>query len=387
MEASDNARAEVMSLRTTVLAQQSEIAALRAADRTRQAQLTETPRLMSTLHAQKMAPKRTTRSTPATTTTPTTTSVSNAQLKAMIDQRVIDTLAARDANRSMNGDDNHNSGMGVRRTERTARECTYTDFLKCQPLNFKGTKGVAGLSQWFKRMEFVFHISNYAVENQVKFATCTLHSVVLTWWNTHVKTVGYDADYESKRKFEDTSRNTKNQQQPNKRQNTGKAYAVGSGEKKSYGGHFKRECTKLKNNNQGNPVGNGNAPTRAYAVGNAGINPNANVVTGMFLLNKHYATILFDTGADRSFVSTAFSSLIAIIPTALDYGVDVELADGRIICVNTLIRGRTLNFLNHPFNINLMPVEMGSFDVIIDMDWLSKYHAIIVCAEKIVHIP
>ncbi|GJR87357.1 putative reverse transcriptase domain-containing protein [Tanacetum coccineum] len=89
----------------------------------------------------------------------------------------------------------------------------------------------------------------------------------------------------------------------------------------------------------------------------------------MFLLNNRYASILFDTGADRSFISTAFSSLIDIIPTTLDHGYDVELADGRIIWVNTLIRGCTLNFLNHPFNIDLMPVEMGSFDVIIGMDW------------------
>ncbi|GKC31175.1 hypothetical protein Tco_1038469 [Tanacetum coccineum] len=115
----------------------------------------------------------------------------------MIDQDVTAALAARDANRSMNGDDSHNSGMGARRTERVTRKCTYTDFLKCQPLNFKGTKGVAGLSQWFERMKSVFHISNCTFENQVKFATCTLHSVSLTWWNTHVKTVGHDATYES----------------------------------------------------------------------------------------------------------------------------------------------------------------------------------------------
>ncbi|GKE95746.1 hypothetical protein Tco_1580601 [Tanacetum coccineum] len=105
----------------------------------------------------------------------------------MIDQGVTAALAARDANRSTNGDDSHNSGTGVRRTERAARECTYTDFLKCQPLNFKGTEGVASLSQWFERMESVFHISNCTIKNQVKFATCTLHSIALTWWNTHVK--------------------------------------------------------------------------------------------------------------------------------------------------------------------------------------------------------
>ncbi|GJV06073.1 putative reverse transcriptase domain-containing protein [Tanacetum coccineum] len=76
-----------------------------------------------------------------------------------------------------------------------------------------------------------------------------------------------------------------------------------------------------------------------------------------------------------------------IIPTTLNHGYDVELANGRIIWVNTLIRGCTLNFLNHPFNIDLMLVEMGSFDVIIGMDWLAKYHAVIVCDEKLVRVP
>ncbi|GKD99603.1 putative reverse transcriptase domain-containing protein [Tanacetum coccineum] len=110
-------------------------------------------------------------------------------------------------------------------------------------------------------------------------------------------------------------------------------------------------------------------------------------MTGTFLLNNRYASILFDIGADRSFVSTAFSSQIAITPIALDHYYDVELADGRIIGLNTILKGCTLNILNHLINIDLMPVELGSFDAIIGMDWLIKYQAIIVCAEKIVRIP
>ncbi|GJR44525.1 putative reverse transcriptase domain-containing protein [Tanacetum coccineum] len=141
------------------------------------------------------------------------------------------------------------------------------------------------------------------------------------------------------------------------------------------------------NNNRGNPARNANAPAKVYAVGHAGTNPDSNVVTGTFLLNNRYASILFDTGADRSFVSTTFSPQIDITPTALDHYYDVELADGRIIRLNTILRGCTLNILNHPFNIDLMPVELGSFDAIIGMDWLVKYQAIIVCAEKIVRIP
>ncbi|GKE83613.1 putative reverse transcriptase domain-containing protein [Tanacetum coccineum] len=230
---------------------------------------------------------------------------------------------------------------------------------------------------------------------------------------------------ENKRKFEDTSRNNQNQQQPFRRHNVAQAYTVGHGEKKPYGGskplcpkcnyHYDGQCAPkyanckrishltqdyrsqpaaTNNNkraqgniNQGNQAGNGNAVARAYAVGNAGKILDANVVTGTFLLNNRYASILFDTGANRSFLSTTFSSLIDIVPSTLDHDYDVELADEKIIEVNTIIRGCTLNFLNHPFNIDLMPVELGSFDVIIGMDWLSMYHSVIVYAEKIVRIP
>ncbi|GJV32234.1 putative reverse transcriptase domain-containing protein [Tanacetum coccineum] len=140
-------------------------------------------------------------------------------------------------------------------------------------------------------------------------------------------------------------------------------------------GHYKKDCLKLINNNRGNQAGNYGATTRAYVVGNAGKNPNANVVTGTFFLNNRYASILFDTGVDRSFVSTVLSTIIDIVPTVLDHDYDVKLTDGKIIGVNTIIRGCTLNFLNHPFNIDLMPVELGSFDVIIGMDCNNGYES------------
>ncbi|GJT25129.1 putative reverse transcriptase domain-containing protein [Tanacetum coccineum] len=378
-----------------------------------------------------MEPKRTTRSSLVTTTT-TTTPMTDAQLKALIDQGIVDALAARDVDRNRNGEDSHDSRMGVRRQAPFSYECTYPDFMQCEPIYFKGTEGVFELTPWFERMETVFHICYCTVENQIKFATCTLLGSALTWWNAHVKTIGHDVSYamtwtnlkkkmndkycprgeikklgvemwnlkvkgtdvaDNKRKFDDTSKNNQNQQQQNKRQNTGRAYTAGSGEKKPYGGskplcskcnyhhngqcaqnstsatelaiwpgNFKRECPKLKNNNHGNQGVNGNAPAKVYAVGHAGTNPDSNVVTGTFLLNNRYASILFDIGVDRSFVSTAFSSQIDITPTTLDHYYDVELADGRII-------------------------ELDSFEVIIDIDWLAKYQAVIVCAEKIVRIP
>nr|GEW40040.1 putative reverse transcriptase domain-containing protein [Tanacetum cinerariifolium] len=93
-------------------------------------------------------------------TTTTTTPVTNARLKALIDKGVVNALATCDTDRCQNEDDSHNSGR----------------------------EGVVGLTQRFERMETVFNISNCAVENQVKFATCTLHGITLTWWKFHVKT-------------------------------------------------------------------------------------------------------------------------------------------------------------------------------------------------------
>ncbi|GKB20694.1 putative reverse transcriptase domain-containing protein [Tanacetum coccineum] len=180
---------------------------------------------------------------------------------------------------------------------------------------------------------------------------------------------------DNKRKADDLSRiNHGHQQQPFKRQNVSKkgngAAPKGNGcFECGAPGHFKRDYPKLKNKDGGNR----NAQGWVYAVGNAekrgnaSGNPDSNVVTGTFLLNNHYASILFDTGADRSFISTAFSSLINIAPTPLENCYDVELADGKLVGIDTIIRGCTLNFLDHPFNIDLMPIELGSFDVIIGL--------------------
>ncbi|GKC41780.1 hypothetical protein Tco_1059502, partial [Tanacetum coccineum] len=101
----------------------------------------------------------------------------------------------RDATRSRNGEDSHDLGTGVRRQAPLAHECTYPDFIKCKPLYFKGTEGVVELTQWFERMETVFRISNCTMENQIKFATCTLLGSSLTWWNAHIRTVGHDVAY------------------------------------------------------------------------------------------------------------------------------------------------------------------------------------------------
>ncbi|GJT88966.1 putative reverse transcriptase domain-containing protein [Tanacetum coccineum] len=143
-------------------------------------------------------------------------------------------------------------------------------------------------------------------------------------------------------------------------------------------GHYRSDCPKLKDQNRGNKAGNkngvGEARGKAYVLGGGEANPDSNVVKGTFLLNNHYASMIFDSGADRSFVSTTFSTLLNITPDTLDLSYAVELADGRIFETNTILRGCTLGLLGHPFNIDLMPVELGSCDIIIGMDWLANHH-------------
>ncbi|GJR58741.1 putative reverse transcriptase domain-containing protein [Tanacetum coccineum] len=296
-------------------------------------------------------------------------------------------------------------------------------------------------------MEAVFNISGCAIENQVKFATCTLVDAALTWWNGQIRTLGpeaYTMTWEGlKKKMTDKycplgeiqkleielwNRKVKGNDVPsytqrfqelilictkfcaNETEKINKyirglpdniygnvksskpktldeaielandlmdqklcTYAKRSDNKRKANdssrnnhGHqqqpFKKSSgnTNVANTQRGNgatPNGNGcfefgNAKKR----GNAPGGPDSNVLTSTFLLNNHYASILFDTGADRSFISTAFSTQIDIAPTPLDNSYDVELADGKVVGIDTIMRGCTLNFLDHPFNIDLLPV-------------------------------
>ncbi|GJW30752.1 reverse transcriptase domain-containing protein [Tanacetum coccineum] len=428
--------------------------------------------------------------------------------------RAVNALEAESQSRNGSDEDNGNGGNGNggngnlnendRGARHVARECTYQDFMKCQPLNFKGTEGVVGLIRWFEKMEIVFHISNCPEKYQVKYATCTLLNSALTWWNSHKRTIGTDAVFamswrelmklmaevhcqrneiqkmeskmwnltmknndlaaytqrfqeltmlctkmgnviaaeptrlqddvriannlmdqklkgyavknaENKRKFDNSQKDSRGQQPPFKRQNVGgqnvaRAYTAGSNERRVYNGplplcnkckfhhegpctvrYGKNDCPKLKDQNRGNKTRNkngiGEARGKAYVLGGGDANPDSNVITGTFLLNNHYASVLFNSGADRSFVSTTFSTLLDIIPDTLDISYAVELVDGRTYETNTVLRGCRLGLLGHPFNIDLMPVEFGSFDVVIGMDWLENHHVVIVCDEKIMRIP
>ncbi|MFS8017350.1 putative nucleotidyltransferase, Ribonuclease H [Helianthus anomalus] len=109
-----------------------------------------------------------------------------------------------------------------------------------------------------------------------------------------------------------------------------------------------------------------------------------NVVNGRFLVNGIYASCLFDTGADNCFVSFEFEKLLSRKRSYLSSSFDVEVATGKSIAVNSVLRDCTLELNNHIFPINLIPMQLGSFDVIVGMDFLRENHAEVVCFDKMI---
>ncbi|GKA87892.1 reverse transcriptase domain-containing protein [Tanacetum coccineum] len=120
---------------------------------------------------------------------------------------------------------------------------------------------------------------------------------------------------------------------------------------------------------------------------NALLSVNPNVVRVRFFLMSTTSCIILYSGAEKSFVSSAFTPFIDIAPTALNTSYKVELADGKVVSTNTILRSCTLVLLNHVFKIDLLSTRLGSFDVIVGMDWLSYHRAVIDCYEKIFLIP
>ncbi|GKE85988.1 reverse transcriptase domain-containing protein [Tanacetum coccineum] len=139
-------------------------------------------------------------------------------------------------------------------------------------------------------------------------------------------------------------------------------------------GHYRNQCPKANNSANG----------KAHMLRDKNAHQDPNVVTGMFLLNQHLAKVLFDSEDDKSFVSISRTPMLSIPQITLDTTYDIEMANGNLVSTNTIIQGCTLILLNQPFEIDL--IKLGSFHVVIGMDWLSKYHAKIICDEKVVHI-
>ncbi|GKC94796.1 putative reverse transcriptase domain-containing protein, partial [Tanacetum coccineum] len=144
--------------------------------------------------------------------------------------------------------------------------------------------------------------------------------------------------------------------------------------------HIKSACPRV--------VGTGNqARGREFMLGAEEARQDPNIMMGMFTLNDHYATTLFDSGADYSFVSTTFIPLLDVEPIYLGFGYEIEISSGQLVEIDKVIRGCKLGIEGHVFDINLIPFGKGSFDVIIGMDWLSDHKAEIIFHEKVVRIP
>ncbi|GKA09606.1 putative reverse transcriptase domain-containing protein [Tanacetum coccineum] len=328
---------------------------------------------------------------------------------------------------------NNASGSGQARGQVTApvvRECTFAGFMKCNPDYFHGIEGAVKLRKWFKKMEMTFEISECAEDKKVKFVAATLRGPALTWWNSKVAILGLDVANqigwtEMKKLMTSEFCPTKELQRMENelwnlkvKEYNMVAYTQRFNELalmcprmvepesvkvdayiRGLSDSIKGEVTSSRPANLNEAVcmahklmkQKAQARNKRILKGNkrkweiqSGNSSGPNVVTGTFLINNRYASVLFDSGSDRSFVDTRFSSMLDIDPVKIDTSYEVELADGRIVSMNTVLKGCSLNLVNHLFEIDLMLIELGMFDVIIGMDWLVKHDAIIICGEKVI---
>ncbi|GJX07748.1 putative reverse transcriptase domain-containing protein [Tanacetum coccineum] len=320
------------------------------------------------------------------------------KLKKELEEASVNAAIAAERTRQANAR-NDASGFRPVRGRDTAlaiRECTFAGFMKCNPTVFCEVEGVVELRRCFEKTESVSKISECAEGKKVKFASTTLEGPTLTWWKTKVVTMGLEivnqmpwtelkqlmtAEFcplEEVQRMEHELWNLKSSQ----RQGNARAIVTDPTDGKlplcehfftrhagqctvkchKYGkvGHKVRYC-KEKSVATG---ANAQPIWTCYDCGEQG----PNVVTGTFLLNNQYASVLFDLGFDRSFVNTRFSSLLDIKPIKIEDSYEVELADERIVSTNTVLKGCTLSLVNHVFEIDIMPIELGTFDVIIGAD-------------------
>ncbi|GJR67651.1 reverse transcriptase domain-containing protein [Tanacetum coccineum] len=306
----------------------------------------------------------------------TSTSEAPAMTQASIRKLVADSVtAALEAQATtMENADNTNRNTGEREAP-IARKCSYKEFMSCQPINFKGTKGAVGLIRWFERTESVFSHSNCTKDCKGN----DLNTYVRRFQEleTLCPTIVPDSEKMMEVFIGGLPRSIEGNVTASKPQTLEEAINIAQRLNGSEKGHYANQCRKTTNNNAHEEP---NVEDRKH-------HQDPNVVMGMFLLNQHLARVLFDSGADKSFISISLASKLNIPPITIDTFYNIKMADGNLVSTNTVIQGATLTLLNQPFKIDLMPIKLGSFDVVIGMDWLSKYHARIICDEKVIHIP
>ncbi|GKA98504.1 putative reverse transcriptase domain-containing protein, partial [Tanacetum coccineum] len=348
----------------------------------------------------------------------------------------------RDGNGGNGNGGNGNPNENNKGVMLVAPECTYQDFMKCQPLNSKGTEGDVRLIRWFEKMETVFHISNCPERELMKLMTEVyylrneIQKMESELWNLTVKNndlaaythrfqeltmmctkmvPGEEGQVEKFiRGLPDNIQGNVIAAEPTRLQDvvriennlmdqklkgyavkmlrTKEAYTAGKNEKRGYVGPLPYD-NKSKLHHKGPCTVKCGKCNKVRHMTMDCMNVVATIATQRALLVNQRVPTCFECGrqghyksVDRSFVLSAFSALLDVIPSTLDISYAVELAERRISETNNVLRGCTLGLLGHPFNIDLMPVELGSFDVIIGMDWLANHHVVIVCDEKIVRI-
>nr|GEX54712.1 putative reverse transcriptase domain-containing protein [Tanacetum cinerariifolium] len=294
-------------------------------------------------------------------------------------------------------------------------ECTFAGFMKCNPTVFHGVEGAIELQRWFEKTESVFEISECAEGKKVKeydvvAYTQRFNELALMCPRMvepeRVKVNAYIRGLTNNIKGEMTSSKpdelnevVRMAHKLMKQKLSARDARILEGKKRKWEslqggnssvydqvsqvwkGHTRNQCPKKFKQEDVREVRG-----QAYAIKDAE-SKDPNVVTSTFLLNNRYAFVLFDSGSDGSFMDTRFSAMLDINPIKIGANYEVELADGRLASTNTVLKGCTLNLVNHIFEIDLMPIDLGTFDVIIVMDWLVKHDAVIVCGEKVVCIP
>ncbi|XP_022004222.1 uncharacterized protein LOC110901738 [Helianthus annuus] len=141
-------------------------------------------------------------------------------------------------------------------------------------------------------------------------------------------------------------------------------------------GHFRKDCPK---ENKGR--------RRAFVVGDKEARQDPNVITGTFTVSDYFTFILFDTGVDFSFISLEFKDILGLKSTKLDIPFTIELANGKVIESDKIVKGCSLELGKRKFKTDLIHVQLGSFDIVIGMDWLSTNQAEVVCYDKTIRIP
>ncbi|GJR90157.1 putative reverse transcriptase domain-containing protein [Tanacetum coccineum] len=285
--------------------------------------------------------------------------------------------------------------------------CSYKEFLACNPKEYDGKGGVVVLTCWIEKMEYVHDMSGCSIDQKVKYSVGSFVGKALTWWNSQIRTLSWEV----------TIRGMVAAMEPKTIQKDVQISGALTDEAVRNGSIKKEERIRVLGPSvphatptmysvdllahastvtarviwQGIVEGRGNqgnqARGRAFMLGVEEARQDPNIVTGTFTLNNHFATTLFDSGADYSFVSTTFIPLLGLEPSELGFKYEIEIASGQLVEIDKVIKGCKLEIKGHVFDIDLIPFGHGSFDVIIGMDWLSNYKAEIICHEKVVRIP